>query len=67
MEPNKFSLTVILHNAYGHERFYPSNSLSMMLCKLMKAKSMTRKDLEICKKAGWEVLVIIPAKKCEVI
>jgi len=65
MSANRYSVEVILHSAYGNERFYPCNSLSMTLCSLMKSKSMTRKDLEICKKAGWEVLVVMPAKKYE--
>jgi hypothetical protein len=45
------------------ERFYPNNGFAITLCKLMQKKSMTRKELEICKKAGWEILVAIrPAK-----
>lgn len=57
--PNRCSLEVRLHKAYGMERFYPNNSFANTLCKLMQKKSMTRKDLETCKKAGWEVLVAL--------
>lgn len=31
----------------------------------MKSKSMTRKELEICKKSGWEILIAIEAKTFE--
>lgn len=62
---SKITLEVSLRYAYGNERFYPSNSFAMTLCKLMKVKSMTRQDLEICKKQGWEILIAISSKKFE--
>lgn len=60
---DRVCVEVLLKHAYGNERFYPRNAYAATLCKLMKAKSMTRKELEICKKAGWEILIaVMPAK-----
>ena len=50
----EFSLKI----AYGKERYYPRCSNSNTLAKLMKCKSLTRKQLTTCKKAGWNVVVI---------
>jgi hypothetical protein len=64
---SRLVVQVSLRRAYGNERFYPNNSLAITLCKLMKTKSMTRKELEICKKAGWEILVAIYPEKFEIV
>lgn len=61
--PYKITIEVTLRYAYGNERYYPNNSMAMTLCKLMGVKSMTRKDLETCKKAGWELLIAVHPKK----
>lgn len=63
--PNRLSIEVRVHHAYGNERFYPTNGPAVTLCKLMRAKSMTRKDLEICKKAGWDILIAVLPHKWE--
>lgn len=67
MRPYRVTVEVLLHHAYGNERFYPRNSVAMTLCKLMRTKSMTRKELEICKKEGWEILIAVLPKKFETV
>lgn len=63
----RITVEVVLRHAYGQERFYPSNLTATTLCRLMKAKSMTRKELEVCKKAGWEILIAVHPKKFEAV
>lgn len=59
---NTIALEFIHKVTYGKERFYPSSKDSIALSRLMKVKTLTRQQLEICKKNGWEVIVIVGYK-----
>ena len=48
---------VTLERMYGNERFYPCNHTSELICKLLDQKSITKKQLKICRDYGWKVLI----------
>ena len=41
--------------AYGQERFYPENDHAKAIIELIGRPSLTRRQLEVCKKLGFKI------------
>ncbi len=50
-------IEVRVKKVYGHERFYPINEDSKIICELMNTKTFTKDQLIFCKDSGWSVSV----------
>jgi hypothetical protein len=51
------TLKVKYYQVYGNETFYPACETSELFAKLLKQKSLTRKNIEVIKKLGYTIEV----------
>lgn len=51
------NVEVLLKRVYGNERFYPVNNAAQILCAILKASTLTKEQLKICKENGWGVVI----------
>ena len=57
---NKTYIGVTYRSAYGHRRFYPKSDDAKILCELLGSKTLTERELRICKEGGWDVEIYEP-------
>jgi hypothetical protein len=53
----KTYIEVLLRRVYGNERFYPASQDAKVLCDLLKAHTLTKEQLKLCKESGWGVVI----------
>lgn len=53
-------LEVELKSVYGRELIYPKNELAQNILQLTGRKTFYKKDLEILKKAGFQIKTTVP-------
>lgn len=49
------TLVISQVNWYGRETFKPECEVSIMFCRLLKQKTLTREDLNLIKELGFEI------------
>jgi len=49
------NIYVMQKMSYGKERFYPTNELAKFIIELIGRPSLTRRQLEVCKKIGFKI------------
>ena len=55
MSAQVLELEVAMYKPYGQETFYPKCEVSRLFAKLLRQKTLTRRDLEGIKKLGYTI------------
>lgn len=58
MDLSKPTLKVRVKGPFGRELIYPDCDLSRLFCELLGQKTLTREDIDVIKRLGYEFIAI---------